>query len=111
MVHATGPPVGQQPGSGTNPITVILSTGLAAAAIRPERTKRPDLTDKRTKLELVGAVLQAGQRVALFRRWPCVPDGKLIAYFGSPPKPTRKSRLSLHGNPCRIDPLYGNSRR
>ena len=38
---------------------------------RPEHTKRPDLTDKRTKLERVGAILQAGQRVAPFRRWPC----------------------------------------
>jgi hypothetical protein len=37
----------------------------------PEQTKRPDLTGKRTKLERVGAILQAGQRVAPFRRWPC----------------------------------------
>lgn len=27
------------------------------AAHRPERTKRPDLTDKRTKLERIGAIL------------------------------------------------------
>ncbi len=33
----------------------------------PQRTKRPDLTDKRTNLERVGAIMQAGQRVVPFR--------------------------------------------
>ena len=43
--------------------------GKFGTALRPERTKRPDLTDKRTKLERVGAIFQAEQRVAPFRRW------------------------------------------
>ena len=44
----------------------------ANARGRPERTKRPDLTDERTKRERVGAILRARQRVAPFRRRLCV---------------------------------------
>ena len=39
---------------------------------RPERTKRPDLTDKRTKRERAGAILQARQTSVPFRRRPSV---------------------------------------
>ena len=49
--------------------------GDAAASIsptRPERTKRPDLTDKRSKRERAGAILQARQRFVPFRRRPSV---------------------------------------
>jgi hypothetical protein len=47
------------------PVTALaVSAGfLAVTPERPERTKRPDLTDKRTKLERIGEILQAGQRV------------------------------------------------
>ena len=45
---------------------------LEARPVWPERTKRPDLTDKRTKRERAGAILQARQRFVPFRRRPSV---------------------------------------
>jgi hypothetical protein len=54
-------------------VTVILMIVgvIAALAFWPEHTKRLDMTEKRTKRGRVGAILQAGQRVAPFRRWRC----------------------------------------
>jgi hypothetical protein len=54
---------------GEMPTTIKQTTRMIRTVpplYRPEQTKRPDLTDKRTNLERVGAILPAGQRVAPF---------------------------------------------